>query len=40
MSNKCEIPVNRCIIHAQSKGGGTKILINETLQTILQRGGE
>lgn len=40
MSSECEIPVNRCIIHAEGKGGVQKILTNETLKTILQRRGE
>ena len=37
MSSECEIPVNRCIIHVEGKGGVQKILTNETLKTILQR---
>ena len=40
ISSECEIPVNRCIIHVEGKGGVQKILTNETLKTILQRRSE
>ena len=40
ISSECEIPVSRCIIHVEGKGGVQKILTNETLKTILQRRGE